>query len=293
MSKPLEDKTIIITGAGGGLGAAYARHAAGLGARVIVNDIDSDAAGWTVTAIRKVGGTAEAVAGDISDWDFAATLVEVCIARFGSITGFVSNAGIFRPARAEDIEPADLRRMLEVNVMGTAAGAVAAIRAMRKAGTAGSIVNVASGSQAGDIALGGYGATKAAIASLTYSFAMELRDTNIRVNAISPLAETAMSAQNKDLMAVQAANRAVHYASLPTPDTNAPLVSFLLSDSAAAINGQVIRIAGDQLSFVTHPVIAAPVMTGAWDFDAIARAFEQTLGAKQKRLGLAFEHGAE
>lgn len=234
----LSEKAVVVTGAGGGLGAAYARHAAGLGAAIVVNDIDPQAAQATVAKIEAAGGKAVAEPGDIAGWDFAEQLVAACMSAFGTITGFVNNAGILRPARMEDATEADIRRMMEVNYIGTAAGARAAARQLRQIGRGGSIVNVASGSQAGDIALGGYGATKGAVASLTYSWAMELRGTGIRMNAVSPLADTAMAAQNAHLMSLQAENRDVHYASLPEADVNAPLISFLLSDASAGINGQ-------------------------------------------------------
>lgn len=288
--KPLGGKSIVVTGAGGGLGAAYARHAANLGARLVVNDLDADAARETVAAIADAGGEAIALPGDVARWDFAATLVEACVNAFGALDGYVNNAGVLRPARLEEATERDLRRMFEVNLLATAAGCQAAARRMREAGR-GSIVNVSSGSQAGDVALGGYGATKAAVASLTYSWAMELRGSGVRMNAVSPLAETAMSAQNAHLMAIQAANRDVHYASLPAAAANAPLVSFLLSDAAGDVHGQLVRIAGRKLSLVTHPMIAAPVLEDDWSFDSIAAAFARTLTARQHKLGLAFADG--
>ncbi|HWU64956.1 MAG TPA: SDR family oxidoreductase [Ensifer sp.] len=290
--KPLSNKTVVITGSGGGLGAAYARHVASLGAAVVVNDINPLAAERTAAEIRSAGGRAISLVGDVSDWNFAATLVRSCVEAFGSITGFVNNAGVLRHGPIEDLKADDLRRMVEINILGTAAGTQAAVKEMLSAGVAGTVINVASGSQAGDIALGGYGGTKAAIASMTFSWAMELRDTPIRINAISPLAETAMAAQNAGFMAVQAANREVHYSSLPPAENNAPLVAYLLSDDSRSVHGQVIRIAGQQLSFVTHPLIAAPVLSGDWDFGSIRDAFATTLNHCQQPLGLGFAAAA-
>ncbi|WP_269929363.1 SDR family NAD(P)-dependent oxidoreductase [Aminobacter sp. HY435] len=284
----LEGKAVVITGAGSGLGAAYARHAAHLGARVVVNDISAAAAQSTVDSINAAGGRAVAHAGDVSSWSYAQSLVDACIDAFGSINGVVNNAGILRIGKILEFTEADLRQMIEVNLIGTAACASHAARRMLAAGKGGSILNVASGSQAGDVALGGYSATKGGIASLTYSWAMELRGTGVRVNALSPLAETAMAAQNKALMAEQAANREVHYAALPDPDVNAPVVSFLLSDAAEQINGQVVRIAGKQLSFVTHPLIADPVLEGDWNDVAVQAAFAGTLVERQQPLGLGY-----
>lgn len=285
----LEGKAIVVTGAGSGLGAAYARHAAGCGASVLVNDIDAAAAARTVDEIVAASGRAVALAGDISAWSFAERLVDGCIDAFGTFTGLVNNAGIFRPALLADVTEVDLRRMFEINVLGTAACARAAVLRLRRIGKGGCVVNVASGSQAGDVALGGYGATKGAVASLTYSWAMELRGSGIRMNAVSPLAETAMAGQNAHLMSLQAANREVHYSSLPAADVNAPVVSFLLSDRASAINGQVVRIAARQLSYVTHPVIAQPVLEDDWSFEKVAAAFAGTLEGRQQILGLAVQ----
>ncbi|MCB1465170.1 MAG: SDR family oxidoreductase [Nitratireductor sp.] len=287
MSK-LADKAVVVTGAGGGLGAAYARYLAGLGAAVVVNDVDTTNAEAVAEEIASNGGRAIAAPGDVSQWAFAGSLVEACMEAFGTVTGFVNNAGIFRPALMEDVSEDDFRRMIEVNLFGTAACAQAAAGRMKKLGKGGSIVNVASGSQAGDIALGAYGATKAAIASLTYSWAMELRGSGIRMNAVSPLAETAMAKQNAHLMAVQAQNREVHYAALPPAEANAPLIAFLLSDASAGVNGQLVRIAGRQLSLVTHPMIAAPVLEDDWTLEKIETAFEETLSRHQQKLGLAF-----
>ncbi|MEO3388819.1 SDR family oxidoreductase [Mesorhizobium sp. CAU 1741] len=283
----LAGKVVVVTGAGGGLGEAYARHAASRGAAVLANDVDPAAVAETVEAIVAAGGRAAACAGDISNWSFAQTLIDACLDTFGTITGLVNNAGILRPALLQDVTESDMRRMLEINVLGTAACAQAAVGRMREIGKGGSVLNVASGSQAGDIALGGYGASKGAVASLTYSWAMELRGSGIRMNALSPLAETAMASQNAHLMSIQAAGRDVHYASLPPAQVNAPVVSYLLSDAAAAINGQVVRIAGRQLSYVTHPLIAFPVLEDEWTMEKVADAFANTLETRQQKLGLA------
>ena len=199
--------------------AADAKHAAALGAKVVVNDIDPEAAQATVAAIEAAGGDAIAEPGDVSAWAFAETLVQSCMKAHGTLTGFVNNAGILGPARMEEATEGDIRRMMEINYIGTAACAQAAARQLRAIGKGGSIVNVASGSHAGDIALGGYGATKGAVASLTYSWAMELRGTGIRMNAVSPLADTAMAAQNAHLMSLQAESRDVHYASMPPAES--------------------------------------------------------------------------
>jgi len=286
--KFLDGKAIVITGAGSGLGAAYARHCAALGARLVVNDVDAAAAEAIAAEIASAGGTAVASAGSVASWDYAGELIETCVKAYGHIDGLLNNAGILRHGRITEMSERDLRAMLDVNTVGTAACASHAIRRMLAQDGHGSIVNVASGSQAGDIALGAYGASKAAVASLTFSWALELRDTNVRVNALSPLAHTTMAETNMKFLAQQSASREVVYTTLPAADVNAPAAAFLLSDRSIGINGQIVRIAGEELSFVTHPMIAEPVMKGRWDDDAIEAAFHETLGRKQQKLGLAY-----
>jgi NAD(P)-dependent dehydrogenase (short-subunit alcohol dehydrogenase family) len=284
----LDGKAIVITGAGSGLGAAYARHCAALGARLVVNDVDAAAAERMAAEIVAAGGTAVASAGSVASWDYAGELVAACVGAFGRIDGLLNNAGILRHGRVTEMSEGDLRAMLEVNTIGAAACAAHAIRRMLEQDGHGSIVNVASGSQAGDIALGAYGASKAAVASLTFSWALELRDTKVRVNALSPLAHTAMAETNMKFLAQQSASREVVYTTLPAADVNAPAAAFLLSDRSIGINGQIVRIAGEELSFVTHPMIAEPVLKGRWDDDAVEAAFRDTLGRKQQKLGLAY-----
>ncbi|WP_162419714.1 SDR family NAD(P)-dependent oxidoreductase [Microvirga brassicacearum] len=284
----LSGKAVVVTGSGSGLGAAYARHAASLGANVVVNDIDVGKAEQTAAAIRDAGGSALAHAGDVARWETAQILIDLCVSEFGTLSGFVTNAGVLHHGRIMDSIERDLRRMFEINLLGTAACASAAAKAMLAQGTGGSIVTVTSGSQAGDIALGGYGATKAAVAALTYSWAMELSGTAVRINAISPLAETAMAAQHKAHPAVRQANREIQSDILPDPEVSAPVISYLLSDGARDIHGQVVRIAGRQLSFVSHPMIADPILEGAWTFEAVIDAFEKHLRHRQHKLGLSY-----
>src|SRR5690606_10530458 len=103
-----------------------------------------------------------------------------------------------------------------------------------------------------------------------------------------PLGETAMAAQNHEYLADQQAKREIRYGALPCPDISAPVVSFLLSDAASGINGQVVRIADRELSFVSHPLIADPVLKGDWTFEEVSEAFAECLQHRQHKLGLAY-----
>jgi NAD(P)-dependent dehydrogenase (short-subunit alcohol dehydrogenase family) len=269
----LAGEAVVITGAAAGIGAACARAAAAAGARVIVNDIHAEGAGEVAAAIRAAGGQAVAHAGDVSDPTHAEALIERCVAEFGFISGLVNNAGICRWGRLEEAGFEDLRRMVEVNLFGVFNCARAAVGPMLSRGR-GSIVNITSGAQAGMKSLGGYGATKGAVASFTYCWAGELKDRGVRVNAVSPMALTAMAT----------AALPDH----PPPEANAPIVLYLLSDRAQAVTGQVVRSHGRQLSLMSHPAIRTPVLEReGWTLDSVAEAFDATLCALQLPLGLA------
>lgn len=246
-----------------------------------MNDIDQGALTEAVDAVVNAGGSAVAHRADVSDWDSAGELVERCVDEFGAIDGLVNNAGIVRLAKPHDETAENLRRVLEVNLLGTAYCAVHAVRLMLAAGS-GSIVNTVSGSQAGWNLMGAYGASKGGVASLTYCWALDLEGTGVRINAVSPVGETRLRDHFAEYLGAA-------YTPGPgvDPRRNAPVVEYLLSDRSVALNGQVVRIDGHQLGFVTHPSVAAPVLTDDWwDFDGIAAAFDGELGEHIQPLGM-------
>jgi len=278
----LAGEAVIVTGAGQGLGAAYARAVAAAGAPVVVNDINFASAEAVAREIRSEGGQAVADPADIRRPASAEGLVERCIAEYGFVSGLVNNAGICEPARFADATLEDLQRMLEVNVVGVFNCARAVIGPMLRQGR-GSIVNATSGAHAGQHNLTSYGATKGAVASFTYGWAGELRDSGIRVNAISPIGATPMTIRT-----------ARESAALPSPAANGPLVVYLLSKRAAGVTGQVVRINAGRLSLMTHPAIRAPVMVReSWTAESIAEAFDQTFTALQLPIDIATYEIAE
>jgi NAD(P)-dependent dehydrogenase (short-subunit alcohol dehydrogenase family) len=265
----LSGKAVVVTGAGRGLGAAYARLAAAEGAAVLVNDVDADLALAVAAEITAAGGEALAAAGTIGTWDGAGEVVARCVSAFGAIDGLVNNAGIFRLAHPVAQDPDEFRTVVEVNLLGTAYCGLHAIRAMLERG-GGSVVNVTSGAHAGSAAMGAYGASKGGVASLTYCWAADLIGTGVRVNAVSPNAHTRMADTFEAYLGADAQGQNVH----KPPSQNAPAVIYLLSDAAAGVHGQVVRIDGDELSMIAHPVVQG---TGAqdpdWTVEKVAAAF--------------------
>src|SRR5262245_9402269 len=139
----LEGKAVVVTGAGRGIGAAYARAAAQAGASVVVNDIDAEPAEDVAAGIPHAGGRATVRVADVSDWGQAEALIGHCVDEFGAIDGLVNNAGLFDMSLPGEVPEPMLRDILDVNVIGVVACTVAAVTRMRPRGV-GSIVNITS-----------------------------------------------------------------------------------------------------------------------------------------------------
>ncbi|MFS8101319.1 SDR family oxidoreductase [Lentzea alba] len=274
----LDGKAVVITGAGRGLGEAYAMHAALAGASVVVNDNDGDLAERVAEHIRGYGGRAVASNHTVADPSEAAKIVDLCVDEFGRVDGLVNNAGLnYETAPWED-DPETIKHVVEVNLLGVIYVGIAAMRAMRGFG-GGSIINVSSGASLGQRKLATYSATKGAVASLSYSWALDLESEGIRVNSVCPVAHTRMVWKSERSLRAIPADR--------TPGKVAPLVLFLLSDRAEGITGQVIRCNGRQLHIVGQPYFKQPILeSDNWDTASVERAFTGVLQAHLEPYGL-------
>jgi NAD(P)-dependent dehydrogenase (short-subunit alcohol dehydrogenase family) len=282
----LDGKSVVVTGAGRGIGSAYARAAAREGARVVVNDVDADVAENVAGDILGEGGTAVVKVADVTQWSEAGALVDYCVSEFGAIDGLINNAGMFNMALPGEINESQLSELLAVNVAGVVACSMPAIRHMRSRG-GGSIVNVTSGAHFGIANMAAYAASKGAVASLTYSWSLELAGSGVRVNAISPLGKTRMAATTAEFLAANNLG-GINSGATPDPAANAPVAVFLLSDASAHMTGQIVRIEGSQLALVAHPAVLHPVLStdGFWTVHGIAQAFHETLGDKLVPVGM-------
>ncbi|ASO20874.1 NAD(P)-dependent dehydrogenase (short-subunit alcohol dehydrogenase family) [Actinoalloteichus hoggarensis] len=266
----LDGRAVVITGAGRGLGRAYALHAAERGAAVLVNDVDVETAHAVVAEIRAAGGTAAADGGSVARAVDAAALIDRCVAYFGSIDGLVNNAAVNYQAPAWELEPDLMRELIEINVLGPLYCGAAAIAAMREQG-GGRIVNIVSGSMLGQRGAAAYSASKGALASLTFSWAADLAEHGIRVNGVAPLAYTRM-------VRSEAARRACPPEL--TPDQVAPVVTYLLSELSGALTGQIIRFVGGRLHLLRQPGVKEPVLArDEWAVHHVAEAFTGPLAA--------------
>ncbi len=266
MNRDLLDKSVIVTGAGRGIGRAVALHVAQAGAAVLVNDIDAALVETLAEEIRRAGGRALALAGPVNDWDFAARLTSAALESFGRLDGLVNNAGLHYQRLPWEENEAELRRMVEVNVLGPLYCGIPALRHFVQQ-RCGSLINVSSGAHLGVSGHGSYGATKGAVASLTYGWAVDAQAYGVRVNAIAPLARTRMT----DALAQYDEKGGT---SVAAPDALAPLFTYLLSDRSSAINGQLLRCSGREIGVMRHPdVPQRNHVREHWDVESIAELF--------------------
>jgi NAD(P)-dependent dehydrogenase (short-subunit alcohol dehydrogenase family) len=230
----LNGQVVVITGAGEGLGRAYALRTAAAGGRVVINDVNQATVTRTGTLIRQAGGQVAMHVGSVQDPATGPQLVELALAEFGELDAIILNAGIMDVSQAVDCVPAEMKRAFEVNVLGAMLCGVPALRRMAEQGR-GSILFVTSGARFGMTGITTYGATKGAIASLSWGWAAEAAEHGVRVNALSPFAQTAMFDLNPAFSAG------------PTPESIAPAAVYLAS-AANDLNGQVVRFNGSTLS---------------------------------------------
>jgi 3-oxoacyl-[acyl-carrier protein] reductase len=241
-------KVAVVTGAGRGIGRAYAEALAASGASVVVADIDEAGAKDTADAVTATGAIATPVRVDIGDHDSVAAMAETATQHFGGIDLLVNNAAIFGGMKLDFLLTVDwayLKRFLEVNLLGALVCTRACYGSMAGRG-GGAIVNQSS--TAAYLYAGYYGWAKAGINSLTQQLAHELGSMNIRVNAIAPGptdTEAARSVVPDDYMRQLVASLALKRQG--SPDDLVGMCLFLLSHDARWITGHVFNVDGGQV----------------------------------------------
>lgn len=245
-----ENRVVIITGAGAGLGRCYALAFAEAGARVLVNDINRAAADAVVTQITGQGGSAVANSDDITDYEAAGRIVRQALECFGDLHVLVNNAGICRDRMFSSLSEADWDHVVAVHLKGHFCIASHAARYWRdraKAGVAvsGRIINTSSGAGLqGSVGQSNYSAAKGGIASLTLVQAAELQRYGVTVNALAPAARTGMTEQVFAEVMKKPEAGFDHFA----PENVAPLVVWLGSEESAGVSGQMFEIEGGKLA---------------------------------------------
>jgi NAD(P)-dependent dehydrogenase (short-subunit alcohol dehydrogenase family) len=260
----VQDRVVIITGAGGGLGREYALTLARQGARVVVNDLggarDGTGAGpsmadTVVTQIKDAGGRAVANYDSVATVEGAASIIHTAIEEFGAIHGVVSNAGILRDGTFHKLTPENFDAVVQVHLYGGFNIIRAAWPHFREQSFGRVVVATSTSGLFGNFGQTNYAAAKLGLVGMINALAIEGAKYNIRANAVAPIAATRMT---EDIMAPDLLNKL-------TPEFVAPVVAYLCTeevlDSASVFvvrGGSVRRVAqfqNDGATFDAPPTV--------------------------------------
>jgi NAD(P)-dependent dehydrogenase (short-subunit alcohol dehydrogenase family) len=275
-NKLLGGKVIVVTGAGGGVGAGVAKLCAAHGASVVVNDLGGGAGGeggdeapaMTVrNEIVEAGGQAVANFADVSDWDGAQSLIADAIDNFGRVDGVVNNAGILRDRIFHRMERADWDAVLAVNLTGCFNVARAAIGHFKEQ-QGGAFVHMTSTSGLiGNFGQANYISAKLGLTGLSKSIAFDAQRYHVRSNCIAPFAWTRMvgtiptdTPEQQDR--VEKLKRLL-------PEKIAPFTVCLLSDQAKHVTGQVFGVRNNEIFLFSQPMPIRGMQTSdGWTAEA-------------------------
>ena len=285
MTEPtdLSGRVCIVTGAGRGLGAEAARALADNGATVVVNDLgtstrgegeDPEPAHDVVESIRAEGGEASAHFGDVSDLDYAESLVEDTLEAHGRLDSVANFAGVLRDGYLTNLTEEDWDDVIRVHLKGHFALLRAAARRWREEADGDtlepqrSFLAVTSRSALGNVGQLNYGTAKAGVLGFTRSASTELYSTGVRVNALMPSAFTRMTEE------IPEEHRPYTREEMP-PEKVAPAVAFLASDAAEDVTGVTVYAGGDRIAVYADPEpVRTGVRPGGWTAESLAESFE-------------------
>ena len=274
----LQDKVAVVTGAGRGIGREIALLMASRGAKVVVNDLgaeingegaDTSPAAETVADIIRAGGDAVINGDSVADPQGAKRIVEQAVDTFGRIDVVVNNAGILRDKIFHRMENADWEMVVGVHLMGSFYVSSAAAQHFRKQQSGAFVHFTSTSGLVGNIGQANYSAAKLGIMGLSKSIALDMQKFNVRSNCVSPFAWSRMIGSIPVNSPEQ--QERVEKLRKMTPDKIAPMVTFLASDAAAKVNGQIFGVRNNEIFLFSQPrPIRALQRSEGWTPELIA-----------------------
>ncbi len=287
-----QNRVVIVTGAGRGLGRAYALGLAREGAKVVVNDLgvgthgdatDDTPAQQVVDEIKALGGDAVASCDDVADYEAGGRIVGAALGTFGDLHAVVNNAGFVRDRMFVSCTPEEWDAVLRVHLRGhfcVSRHAVDYWRSRQKAGhkVDARIVNTSSGAGLqGSLGQSAYSAAKAGIAALTLVQAAELARYGITANGLAPNARTRMT----ETAFAEAMKPQPGAFDIFAPENTAPLVAWLCSERSAAVTGQIFELLGGMIRVCLGWTDGPEFDKGArWEADEIGAKIDELLARR-------------
>ena len=291
MANMLQDKVAVVTGAGRGIGRGVAMLMAQEGAKVVVVDLgvnvdgsgaDTSVAEQVVSEIREAGGTAVASAESVTTMAGGESIIQTAVDNFGKLDIVVTVAGILRDRMIFNMAEEEWDDVIAVHLKGTFTIVKHACILFRQQRSGRVITFSSTSGLYGNSGQCNYGAAKDGIAGFTRVVARDMGRYGVTANAISPSAATRMTVSIPDEARELRAARGITGASSTLrggPDDVAPMVTWLASDEAAHVNGQVFHVTEGLVTLLNEP---EPVKTiqkdGKWTVDELIRVVPVTLG---------------
>ena len=273
----MQDKVVVVTGAGNGIGRATALLLGSLGAKVVVNDLGAsgsgdggDAGPATLVAqeIIAAGGQAVADTHSVASRESAAAIIQTAISHFGRIDGVVNNAGILRDRIFHKMNEDEWRAVIDVHLNGTFYVSRAAAPYFKDQESGAFVHMTSTSGLVGNFGQANYAAAKLGIAALSKSIALDMARFNVRSNCIAPFAWSRLigtlpsetEAEKQRLARMQSMK----------PEQVAAVAAFLVSDESAEIDGQILAVRGNEVMVMSQPRPVASVHNAhGWDQESL------------------------
>ncbi len=274
----LQDKVVVVTGAGRGIGRDFALEMARHGARIVVNDLGTSIAGApdgtqpaaeVVREIEAAGGEAVASMASVADWDSAQSIVQAALDRWGRIDAVVNNAGILRDRFFFNMDPDEWRAVIDVHLNGSFYVSRAAAPHFRAQNGGAFVHMVSTSGLIGNLGQANYAAAKLGIAAMSKCIAMDMKRFNVRSNCISPFAWSRMIGS----IPTETDEQKARVERLKTMESAkvAPLAAYLVSDAASDVTGQIFSVRANEIFLMSQsrPLRSVHASDG-WTVETVA-----------------------